>query len=408
MDDCQNVSWPTTGVTGQILIADTGSGMIVLVDRQDSVEEAGLCMGALLPEECSAPREDGSASCQIFGVTPDEGGMLVSFSGAVPEVATAGVLRYDLERQEIAWRIDGTRFPEGDALRQTCFTENNVDPLCRLRMPHTSQWSPDGDLIVADTLNNRVLVLRPPDSGTGVADVLAVLDESVEGWGEARWPNQVQVIPREHQVFLLVTYKGADPDIAGDSRAGRIMLWEITDPANPQRIWAYPEQGYLAAVHGARFQKHPDGDLMLYAHSFGASDAFDGETGSVGMAWASLDRPPSYIADVLTATDEPLGFVRSAELIDWGATLLVTDSGCERPEDVCSRPSRVMELVLDLPKPSGLSGAFSGDHDQQEFVVLPLAGHPYGETLLYPFEAELMTPILEEHFLDPTEPSPPQ
>ena len=166
-----------------------------------------------------------------------------------------------------------------------------------------------------------------------------------EGWETARWPNNVQVLARNHEVYLLVTYKGSDSDETGHMHAGRIMLWEVTDPGRPARAWAYPASGYLAAVHHATI--HPTTDdrlLMLYAHSFGASDAFEGETGSVGMAWASLDEQPVYLGDGITSTDEELGFVRSAELIDEDSTLLVTDSGCERPNEHCSRASRVMEL----------------------------------------------------------------
>jgi hypothetical protein len=393
-DSCLETSWPSETTPGQIMIADTGAGKVVLLSRDDGVEEAELCLSTLLPEDCSAVRDDGAASCQVFGVTADDDGLLVSFSNTTPAEAVSGVLHYDATSDDLSWRIDGLRFPMGHALRETCLTRGNDEPLCRLRMPHAAKWSPDGELIIADTLNNRVLLLRPPDSGTGVADVIATLDETSEGWEDARWPNHVQVLSRDHEVFLLVTYKGSDEEQSGHINAGRIMLWDVTDPGAPTRTWAYPEDGYLAAVHHAVMQedtrRHDGRLLMLYAHSFGSSEDFDGDTGSVGMAMASLDSPPVYLGDGVTSTDEALGFTRSAELIDQGGLLLVTDSGCERPNEDCSREPRVMELYLSIPEAPGTSGAFSAEHDQQRFVDLPMVGHSMGTELQYPFEAELI------------------
>ena len=395
---CEQASWPTDTANGQIMIADTGGGRIVLVDRADGHEESSLCLSSLLPEDCSEIRADGAASCQVFGVTPDDDGLLISFANTAPERAVSGVLHYEPASQTLTWRIDGLRFPMDHPLREACLTQGNDEPLCRLRMPHAAKWSPDGELIIADTLNDRVLLLRPPDAGTGVADVIATVDASSEGWETSRWPNNVQVLARSHEVYLLVTYKGSDSDETGNMHAGRIMLWEITDPGQPSRVWAYPDSGYLAAVHHATIHPTTDGGLlMLYAHSFGASDAFEGEIGSIGMAWASLDEQPVYLGDGITSTDEELGFVRSAELIDQDSTLLVTDSGCERPNDDCLRTSRVMELHLSIPDAPGTSGAFSGDHAEQQFVVLPMSGHSLGEGLQYPFQAELIPHVMPLH-----------
>ncbi|MDG1478270.1 MAG: hypothetical protein P8R54_01700 [Myxococcota bacterium] len=392
VDTCDGPPWPASAMPGQIMIADTGGGKIVLVDRIGGEQESSLCLSSLLPDDCATLREDGAASCQVFGITADNHGLLVSFSNTSPTRAVSGVMHYDTLSEEMSWRIDGLRFPLDHALRETCLTMGNQEPLCRLRMPHAANWSPDGELVIADTLNDRVLLLRPPDTGTGVADVIATLDSSEKDWGAARWPNHVQVLSRNHEVYLLVTYKGSDPSETGNNHAGRIMLWEVTDPASPRRVWAYPEEGYLAAVHHAVIQEGaPDGEqLMLYAHSFGSSDAFEGETGSIGMALATLDSPPVYLGDGLTSTDEALGFVRSADLIDNGNTLLVTDSGCEHPNDSCSRIPRVLELSFTLPEPAGISGAFSPDHSAQRFIDLPMLGHSLGSGLQYPFESELV------------------
>lgn len=391
-DSCDGPPWPASTMSGQIMIADTGGGKVVLVDRVGGEQEASLCLSSLLPDDCGLLREDGAASCQVFGITDDSDGLLVSFSNTSPARAVSGVMHYDTLSEEMSWRIDGLRFPLGHPLREACLTKGNQEPLCRLRMPHAAKWSPDGELVIADTLNDRVLLLRPPDTGTGVADVIATLDSSEKDWGAARWPNHVQVLSRRHEVYLLVTYKGSDSSVTGNNHAGRIMLWELTDPASPRRVWSYPAEGYLAAVHHAVIQESdPDGELlMLYAHSFGSSDAFEGETGSIGMAMVTLDGPPVYLGDGLTTTDEALGFVRSADLIDQGTALLVTDSGCEHPNNRCSRTPRVLELGFILPEPAGLSGAFTPAHSEQRFIDLPLLGHNLGSDLQYPFESELV------------------
>ena len=81
---CDGATWPATTAAGQIMIADTGGGKVVLVDRADGYQEAELCLSSLLPEDCSEVRSDGAASCQVFGVTTDDDGLLVSFSNTTP------------------------------------------------------------------------------------------------------------------------------------------------------------------------------------------------------------------------------------------------------------------------------------------------------------------------------------
>jgi len=387
---CEGLVWPTQidSAQGAVVVADTGRGQVLVVDRVGN-SLGGMCMASILPDDCQGTRADGSASCHVFDVTFEQDGMLLSYSSAD---TTSGIFYYNPSSQQLDWRIEGLRFQEADPLLATCLVPNNGEPLCRLRMPHAARWTLDGQaLVVADTLNNRVLFLDPPVDG--LSEVKFVLDDATSGWGAARWPNGVSVMESpEGRMSLLVTYKGSDPVRSGDSLAGRIMLWDIDDVMDPDWVWAFPEEGYLAAVHNGQVQPLPDGRLALvYSHSLGAGFDFgEGGQGSVGLGLMSFEESPTYISDLVASGPRPLGFVRDAEFIGDSGRVLITDSGCERPSIDCEKTARLLELEFEMPEIVGLSGAFSGDHEQQQFQFLSPIGGEYKTVLSFPFEADVV------------------
>jgi len=194
--------------------------------------------------------------------------------------------------------------------------------------------------------------------------------------------------------LLVVTYKGTDPARGVGRNAGRIVAWDVSDPADPRRVWAYPPAGGLAAVHGALVATDPDGaTLLVYGHAFGASaDADAGDHGSVGVARLDPGLPPVYLGDFVLADDASpaFGFVREAELTADGV-LIITDSGCENAASDCTLAPRVLTAPWPgTPAPAGLSGSHGPDHADQLF--LPLAGTEalYTGGLRFPFEADAL------------------
>lgn len=102
-----------------------------------------------------------------------------------------------------------------------------------------------------------------------------------------------------------------------------ITAWDITDPADPEFLWTFPESGSLDTPHGCMARMY-DGQLwMIWAHTEGAPTG-----GSVGVALANDPTVvPEYVADLLPAGDvDSFGFLRGVELTTDGV-LYLTDSG---------------------------------------------------------------------------------
>jgi hypothetical protein len=246
--------------------------------------------------------------------------------------------------------------------------------------------------VIADTLNSRVLWLDQPGPGNSTR-VLAKLDVGHPEWEGLRYPNNVQRLEIEGRDHLLTTFKSGDfPEVARDN-TGRIVLWDIEDLEDIRRVWRYPEEGFLAAVHHGQVFDTPSGPLLVYAHSAGASEGFVGGLhGSVGLARFNGLEPPTYLADGLAdpLEVEPFGFLREAEILEDGAALLVTDSGCENQSAACVSDGRVMSFRLPALEPSGTSGAFTATHETQTFVSLENFGHVFAWGMKFPFEADLL------------------
>ncbi len=265
---------------------------------------------------------------------------------------------------------------------------------CYTIFPHEIAWMPDRrTLALSDTTLNRVIWFEPPTDGT-VAQATAVLEpEQTLEASQDRTLNCLEIIEHDGRALMLNSFKTSTAPEAAGKDVGRLMLWDVTDLDDLQHVWSYPADGHLAAVHGPSLWDTDVGLLLTYAHSSGASTANMSERGSVGLALASWDHPPVYLGDVLPPADalpEPMGFVRDAKLVNGELDrMLVLDSGCETPfPSGCSRTAQLLELEVELPEISGLSGAYSELHTELSFSELPMERSVMDDGLLFPFEVQ--------------------
>lgn len=357
-----------------VLVSETGNARGRLYGAEEPADLVDLTI--LAPKSCE---ED----CLLFEVEPmefdDACGFLVSWSlndgdrSGSPGRVTAQ------RGAEVAWELRVPDFSAADpALAAAC--EAAPDERCYLNMVHSAEILPDGRLAVADTLNSRVLILPPPHEGGSAVD--AIIGAAHPDWGGWRYPNGVQVIEEDGRTLLLTTFKGS-----AENNRGRIVLWDITDDADIRRLWQYPEQGFLAAVHNAAVHDLPQGPRLLYAHSLGASgDENTGTEGSIGLAaWNGADAAPAYLADLLAPG---LGFTREGDPDRDGATMLLTDSGCENQQADCTNPPRILTTDLPDPPAPGLGGGFSADHADQQFVDIGILAVEAEGDLKFPYGAD--------------------
>jgi hypothetical protein len=351
----------------------------------------------MMPGRCG---EEESARCLVFGVTHTSDGTADRLGFVWGRQSDAGIpgqwaeTRITTDAQTVVRAVDALRYPADPELDATCAGTPDADDRCRFQMPHDARQLPDGAWAVADTLNNRVVIYTLTDVVDDVRSLAQVIgtierdDAESDGFW---WPN---ALSSTADGLLVVTYKGTDPERGVGRNAGRIVAWDVRDPADPRRVWAYPSEGGLAAVHGGLIVPDPaGGDLLIYGHAFGASaDADVGPYGSVGVARLEAGAAPTYLGDFTLADEgvEPFGFVREAELTADGV-LVVTDSGCENAAADCTLTPRVMTVPWPgAPEAAGLTGSHGADHAQQVFVPLTGSRALFTGGLRFPFEADVL------------------
>ena len=401
---------------GILLVVDTGNGRVVLVDRTTGEKVGEVCIDVVLPETCDGVRDNGAPVCLLFGVIheSDENGDSIALAydrelpeGEVDSVSYSGgmVRVWPGPQHTVDWNFEGMVFDDGSDLADMCVEGSTDDSQCRSRLPHSMAVMADGiSYVLADTLNNRVLMIQPEGS-SGTPTVVGSINDDQDGWGEALWPNGIDVLTWNDRELLLVTYKGGLGDDAASFNAGRIMMWDVTDRANIAHLWTFPEDGYIASPHGGTIQQSDDGDwLLVYAHSRGVSQSWEGgdeegddALGSIGLAvFGSLDAVPEYRGELVVSEDPPLGFVRSATII--GDAMLINDSGCETIAIECSNDAHLVEVAWTLPEATGLGGGFSEEHEDQNVVAVDRTVEYEMENLLFPY----VTEVVFEDELGPT------
>ena len=382
-----------------VTVVETSSGRVLLADSVSGSYEGEICLYELVPEACPADPIEEDDLCQIFSadhlLEDGESTWLISY--VMPDTSVNYTPSHlarirPTHPPELIWQVTGLSFAahHPEQYGGACLGEEAAAlPSCNLNATHTVVE--DGDrLVVADTNNSRVLWLEKPAAGTsGPAEVLDIIDANHPQWQDWRSINNVQVLYEGERTLLLTTFKSARPEeVLTDT--GAIVLWDVTDTANPERLWVYPEDdGFVAAVHHGQVQQTASGEQwLIYSHSLGASkDLNNGVFGSVGMARYNGTQPPEYLADgILGVIDKSLGFVREVEIpppYDW---LLITDSGCENPQADCSLEGRVVSAALPELTPEGQSGAF-GD---QRFITLQSLPDAFQHEMVFPYESDIL------------------
>jgi hypothetical protein len=396
----------TTAETGQpahpnqpiLMVSETPAGRLHVLDAFTGDVTGIICLTELHPELCASGGNGLDNPCLLFGMHHTEragiDSLLMSYTLRQPSLpyAPGAIAQFTPQHPvEPDWLITGLHFSDTLTAEQdfSC-TDPDTEPLCHLFGNHAAVPGPNGDLLVADTSNSRLLWVDPPTDGSETGTVTAVLSAVNPDWRGDAYINHVQAISHEGSEWVLLTFKGYKNSNLDSFSAGRIVLWDVTDKAAPQRLWSYPENGYVAAVHQAMVQQTPHGMLLLYAHSLGASNHPSDGAGTIGMALFNDDAPPTYLGDGVVSSDQPLGFVREVEWSDTLDALLVTDSGCENAGDSCSRDGAVRTLTLPSLDATTLTGAHSIDHENQVFFTLEEQPFPGPPRLRLPYESDVI------------------
>ncbi len=414
-DDTDTKTEPTPEAGDVVILTNTAHGCVRFLDYNGARLRAEICFDDLLPDQCGGTMDNGWGICQAFSVIydreTDPESLIMVFARQAEDdddIRPGGVVALDLSWPlEPTWRVQEVSLPPGHALHETCLSvheELGDDPAppvhseqanCYSIFPHEIGWMPGRELLaLSDTTLNRVMWFAPPEDGSTVAEAVAVLEpENRPESEDDRTLNCLEVVEHGDQTFLLNSYKtSVAPEAAGED-IGRLMLWDVTDLDDIQHVWSYPEDGWLAAVHGPSMWETNVGLLLTYAHSGGASTATMDELGTVGVALAHWDHPPVYLGDLMPMEGElaePMGFVRDVKLVHGGLNrMLVLDSGCETPfPNGCDREARLLEMDVVLPEIPGLGGVFSDMHEDQTFVRTPVVRTLMKNDLLFPFETQ--------------------
>lgn len=227
------------------------------------------------------------------------------------------------------------------------------------RYPHEVQRDPTAErYLVADALADGIYWV-PADRAAEPEDAVYVLSGDTVDTAGAHIPNGMWLLPLDGHVYLLVSYRGDDARNPG-SEIGRLILWDVVDPAAPRRVWVYPATGNLQAPHDPSLHGRDGRWYVVYAHSHGDG----GDRGTVGVAVTDdLEVQPGYLADLRDPGDR-WAFPRGAIWTGDGE-LIVTDTGGAGPTGAVYR----MPFPA-LPEASGRSGAYRADGAAQDFVEL--------------------------------------
>jgi len=381
-----------------LMVSQVADASVLFADFQSGELLGEHCLSELVPSECNG---EIGFSCMLFEVEFEatfRDGIRLSYTHRNPEVEgqPSSTLGLGISRPvDIAYKLERLSFSEHlpEIYDGACLVPDADDARCIMNMAHTTAVDPSGELlVVADTRSARLL-FGSPDYENGVLEVRAILDREHTAWENMTWVNHIDLFEQDGHLYMLNSFKGGGPVVETQRNAGRIVLWDISDLSDIQKVWAFPEEGQLAAPHKAARIQVGDDTFLLYAHSLGASESLGGsQKGSVGLARFSVSETPTYLGDWLLAPEDGhIGFIRDAELLQDGETLLLTDSGCESMNSDCMEPDEVFTARFPpIPDASGLLGSFSSSHDEQVFRELELKRWDILPQVRFPYEADVV------------------
>jgi len=389
---------PTPISISILTVSETASGKLHVIDTETGSVVGTICLTELHPDDCTTGTDGLENPCLLFGVehAVADGRDVLTFTYTLREpslpFAPGAIAKFDPERPiEPHWVMTEISFSDA-MLAEEGFdcSEPDTEPRCHLYGPHAGIPQEDGQVLIADTSNSRLLWVTPPEAGSTTGTVNRVLSKRHPQMGENAYINHAQTLLDGDSTWVLMTFKGPKGSGAGDINTGRILLWDVTDESTPRLLWSYPEEGYLAAVHQGMVQDTPHGPMLIYAHSLGASnDALD-TAGSIGLAAFNGADPPTYLGDGVLVGDKTLGFVREVEWSESAGALIVTDSGCENADYDCGKPGSMVAVTLPEWEPAGQSGAHSSSHTNQSFFTMdeqPIYGPA---TLVLPYDGDII------------------
>jgi len=373
-------------------VSETSTGKLLVANSEHGRVEGELCLSEIFPENCGAGSSELARPCLMFGVShevvDDDDRFLITATFRDPDRPFApGVVSLirPSNPPEALWTVRELTIPRELQSGFDCELDGEA-PQCHLYGAHTAIRLDDDTLVISDTSNSRVVWIAAPTPGDDTGEVVALLSSQHPQWGDERYPNLVQPLIIDGREHLLITFKGGVDHSSSPTNEGRIALWDVSDRALPSRVWAFPEVGHLSAVHSGRFAKTPAGDLLIYAHSLGASEiGTDHREGTIGFAQFNGLEPPTYLADG-TLPDPGFGFTREVEWDEELLRLIVTDSGCENSQDECGRSGRVLAFSLPELPPSDRGGSARPDLSDQSFIDLDWKRTIIDQALELPFD----------------------
>ena len=388
-------SGQASGPLRRVAVSETAKGKVVITDGTGGNVGGEICLSELHPDTCQS-NDDLVNPCLMFGThMQDDGRMLLTYTLRDPDkpYAPSAITLLEPAHPPIkTWTISELAIPAALQEQEQLDCANNpLSPNCSLNAAHSAWLLDEETLLVADTSNHRILWLKPPRDGE-TAPVTHILSTQNPQWIDERNPNQVQRLDIDGNPHILITFKSHQTEAGEQIDEGRLVMWDISEPDSPQRVWTFPSEGGLAAVHQGWVQETPAGTMLLYAHSAGAQNSeLDNQYGSLGFAAFNGVAPPQYMADGLLA-GAGIGFTRDVEWDPDSNALLVVDSGCENIQDRCGRSGEI--LAFDFPELqiSGKSGAYAANHAEQHFIELNLQNTLVKRQLRFPFEVDPLQP----------------
>jgi len=386
-------------LNGDLLIVSQVADASVLFADFESGDVLGeFCLSDLASEECNG---EIGFTCLAFEVGyrgGEDDRIQLAYAQRNPEVDGQPSTLLEIamtEERTVEGRLNRLSFEQylPTIYDGICSEEGVDDARCLMSMAHMYTPVPGSDLwAVADTRSARIL-FGEADFSSGLFEAVAVLDGTHPDWEGMVWVNNIDLFWENNRLYMINSFKGGGPLPDTSRNAGRIALWDVTDLSAIEKKWVYPAEGYVAAPHKATRVDLRGESILLYAHSLGASDSFEGvQSGSVGLARFSTEEAPTYLGDwVLQDQEAHMGFLRDVELMSDGERFLVTDSGCETLNAKCEESEEIFTMhVPSLPEPSGKQGSFSSSHDQQDFYPAELERWDILPTVRFPYEADLV------------------